>query len=222
MEQPIINSNVRDEQLIYPTNNDISLIDNNAIPPNDKYYIDLCMNSEDKKVVLETQIVRTDYDTFSLLRDANIVTGIMIAILCFGTSIPILMNFQLEKDGLYSYITVGIVDFIGFLIALYFILFAYDDIYLTLDPYSIKITKKARIRTKIINYNVDELEKAGLYYKYMPDSDGSSHYYFLYLVHKSGKKEKIKKICSKNKDIEFEGLKYFVDLLNNHIMKNRF
>ena len=221
MEQPIINSNVRDEQLIYPTNNDISLIDNNAIPPNDKYYIDLCMNSEDKKVVLETQIVRTDYDTFSLLRDANIVTGIMIAIVCFVPSILILKNFQLEKDGLYPYIVVGIGDFIGFLIALYFILFAYDDIYLTLDPYSIKITKKARIRTKIINYNVDELEKAGLYYKYMPGSD-SSHYYFLYLVHKSGKKEKIFKICSENKDIEFEGLKYFVDLLNNHIMKNRF
>ena len=116
----------------------------------------------------------------------------------------------------------GIFDYIGLDIVLYLIFFAYDDIYLTLEPYSIKITKKARIRTKIINYNVDELEKAGLYYNYIPDSDGDSHYYFLYLVHKSGKKEKIYKICSNKKDIELEGLKYFVDLLNNHIMKNRF
>ena len=222
MEQPLINSNVGNEQLIHPTNNGIILIDNSAIPPKDKYYIDLCMNSEDKNVVSVTQIVRTDYDTFSLLRDANIVSGIMIAILCFGTSGVALYHFILENYELFSYIVLGVVDFAMLSFALYFILFAYDDIYLTLDPYSIKITKKARIRTKIINYNVDELEKAGLYYNYIPDSDGDSHYYFLYLVHKSGKKDKIYKIRSKTKDIELEGLKYFVDLLNNHIMKNRF
>ena len=180
------------------------------------------MNSEDKNVVSGTQIARTDYDTFCLLRKTNIVTGIMIDIICFVPSAVSFYGFQLEKSELSSYIVVGVFDYVILNIVLYCIFFANDDIYLTLEPYSIKITKKARIRTKIINYNVDELEKAGLYYNYIPDSDGDSHYYFLYLVHKSGKKDKIYKIRSKTKDIELEGLKYFVDLLNNHIMKNRF
>ena len=223
MDQPIINSNSNDknEELIHPTNNYINIVDNNVIPPNDEYYIDQCMNLGEKKIVSANQIVRTEFDTFSLLRARNIVNTICYAILFLISNIIIFVFFrgELDKGGTTSYIILGVYDFIVAIALLFYFLFSYDNIYLTLEPYSIKITKKARIRTKIINYNIDELEKAGLYYNYRPYSDGPSHVYLLYLINKSGKKDIIYRVYSKEKNIQLDGLKFFVDLLNNHIIR---
>ena len=223
MNQPIINSNSNDanEQLIHPTSNYINIVDKNIIPPNDNYYNDQTMNFGEKKISSENQIVRTDFDIFSLLRAKSIVKTIFYAILYILTNIFAFVFFkdELDKSGTTSYIILGVYDFILAIGILIYFLFSYDNIYLTLEPFSIKITKKARIRTKIINYNIDELEKAGLYYDYRPNSEGPSHAYLLYLIHKSGKKDKIYSVYSNEKNIQLDGLKFFVDILNNHIIR---
>ena len=81
--------------------------------------------------------------------------------------------------------------------------------------------KQIKFKIKDITYNIDDLEGAELYYNYIRDSEGSSHIYKIHLVQKTGEKILIHRIESSKKDIVLNGLKYFVDLLNAHIKKNR-
>ena len=114
------------------------------------------------------------------------------------------------------------INVVGLIIAgIYYFFFSFGDKYLILDFGSIIIRKKARCRTDETIYLIEELERAELYFTYNKNNDGFSNIYKFVLHQKNGIKEIFHQIGSAKKDIELEGLKYFVDLINIHIMKNR-
>ena len=219
MEQPIINSKNKNEELIHPPQNYECLFDINAIPPLDKYYSDHFMDINEKGNYLSMQIIRTDFNKFNLKRIDTIANGI-IYFFC-AVLLPIIFIFAVKEKNLLIYICIGIDTLICVCLGLYYILFSFNNIYLTLDISSIIITNKARCRVKDVKYNIDEIQRAELYYNYEPDGKGPSDVYSIYLIQKSGTRQRIHKIQPDKKDIEIEGLKYFVDFINYHIMKNR-
>ena len=201
MDQPIINSNNPDEQLIYPTSDNSNLLNKNDSPPKDDYYIENLM-AQEKIRITSLQIVRTDINTFSLKRKGNTIKAIWLFILPIIAIFIVYFSDAAKNYGYIVYILLGI----SFLI---------------LSPGSIISRNKSRCKTKDITYNIDEIEGAELYYNYIRDSEGSSHVYKIHIVQKTGEKILIHRIESYKKDIELNGLKYFVDLLNDHIKKNR-
>ena len=218
MEQPIINSNDPNEQLIHPPQNYECTYDRNALTPFDKYYVDEYMNLNQKAEFNSLQIIRTDFNIFILQRKKNVLIGVMMIIIPMPC--PIILYFFKIRN-LFMYIGQGIISLIFICFGIYLICFAFEKLLLTLDPGSIIITNKARCRIKDKKYNIDEIERAELYYNYYPNSEDPSHVYKIYLIKRDGTREIIHEIYQGKKDNELEGLKYFVDLLNNHIMRNR-
>ena len=204
-------------ELIHPPQNYESLFDINAIPPFDNYYSDQFMNINEKENN-PIQIIRTDFNKFNLKRIDTTAKAILYFFFAF--ILPIIIFFAIKEKTLRDYIFLGIGILVFFVMGFYQIFFSFSNIYLTLDTHSIIITNKARCRIKNLKYNIDEIERAELYYNYSPDEDGPSDVYLIYLIQKSGKKKRIHKIQPGKKDIELGGLKYFVDFLNYHIMKN--
>ena len=205
-------------ELIHPPQNYESLFDINAIPPFDNYYSDQFMNINEKENN-PIQIIRTDFNKFNLKRIDTTAKAILYFFFAF--ILPIIIFFAIKEKTLRDYIFLGIGILVFFVMGFYQIFFSFSNIYLTLDTHSIIITNKARCRIKNLKYNIDEIERAELYYNYSPDEDGPSDVYSIYLIQKSGTRQRIHKIQPDKKDIEIEGLKYFVDFINYHIMKNR-
>ena len=220
MDQPIINSNNPDEQLIYPTSDNSNLLNKNDSPPKDDYYIENLM-AQEKIRITSLQIVRTDINTFSLKRKGNTIKAIWLFILPIIAIFIVYFSDAAKNYGYIVYILLGISFLIMASVGLYLLFWAVDKIYLVLSPGSIISRNKSRCKTKDITYNIDEIEGAELYYNYIRDSEGSSHVYKIHIVQKTGEKILIHRIESYKKDIELNGLKYFVDLLNDHIKKNR-
>ena len=218
MDQPIINSNNGDEQLIHPTSDNSYFLNKNDIPPKDDYYIENLI-AQEKLRITSMQIVRTGINIFSLKRKKNTVKAIWLFILPIIAIIIVYLSGAAKNYGYVVYILLGINFLIMVAVGLYLLFLAVDDIYLVLDPGSIIIRNKSKCKIKDIKYNIDEIEGAELYYNYFRDSEGSSHVYKIHLVQKSGEKIMIHRIESSKKDIELNGLKYFVDLLNDHIKK---
>ena len=80
MDQPIINSNNPDEQLIHPTSDNSNLLNKNDSPSKDDYYIEDLM-AQEKIRVTSLQIIRTEINTFSLKRKGNTIKAIWLFIL---------------------------------------------------------------------------------------------------------------------------------------------
>ena len=219
MEQPIINSNDPNEQLIHPPQNYECTFNSNALPPFDKYYVDEYMNLNQKAEFLSLQIIRTDYNIFILRRKESAPLGVLMIIA--SIIIPIIVYFSSMRKDLLIYIAMGLNSLILICAGIYYICYAFDKLILTLDPGLIIITSKARCRIKDKKYNIDEIERAELIYNYYPNSDGPSHVYTIYLIKRDGTREIFHKIYPGKKENELDGLKYFVDFINNHIMKNR-
>ena len=91
------------------------------------------------------------------------------------------------------------------------------DIKLFFESQSITIKKKGIFRTKTIVYNNLDLKGAEIYYKQEHRNKTQRHYYILYLVFNSGKKEEIHEYNSLELDRNPKGLKYLTDLINSHI-----
>ena len=104
-------------------------------------------------------------------------------------------------------------EIIGVILALVL----YYDITIELSSNSIIVNKKALFRNKTIIYTNIELEKAEIYYTKGRGRESIFHYYKLFLILKSGKKEKLFTISLRHLDPNPIGLKYFTDLLNAHI-----
>ena len=96
----------------------------------------------------------------------------------------------------------------------------YSNVNLFLEPNSIVLKKNSVFRRKTIIYNLGELERFALFYKYFSDGRIKRYYFILYFVKKNGKKDKYKDIIRRSMDNDFKGLKYFIDLINAHINKN--
>ena len=95
-----------------------------------------------------------------------------------------------------------------------------------LNPNSIISIKRALFKCKTKVYNIEELERAEIYYIYVVDTSGDvdeKFYSFrLYFITKSGKKELFHKIKSiSQKEERLKGVKYFIDLINLHIQQNK-
>ena len=95
MEQPIINKNNLNEQLIHPTQNYVGSFDNNAIPPCDEYYVDAFTDINQEANYLSSQITRTGYDTFILKRNGNTSKGDWFFI---GSIIALIIFFILNNE----------------------------------------------------------------------------------------------------------------------------
>ena len=65
-----------------------------------------------------------------------------------------------------------------------------------------------------------ELERAEICYKYNPSDDDYYHRFNLYFVKKDGKREIFCYIRTNKVDEDLKGVKYFIDLLNQHIFNN--
>ena len=95
-----------------------------------------------------------------------------------------------------------------------------------LNPNSIISIKRALFKCKTKVYNIEELERAEIYYIYVVDNTGDEvekfYSFRLYFITKSGKKELFHKIKSTSqKEERLKGVKYFIDLINLHIQQNK-
>ena len=98
--------------------------------------------------------------------------------------------------------------------------FIFEKKYLVIEQNSIIINKIALFRKKTIVYKMGELERAEICYKYDPSDDDYYHRFNLYFVKKDGKREIFCYIRTNKVDEDLKGVKYFIDLLNQHIFNN--
>ena len=75
------------------------------------------------------------------------------------------------------------------------------------------------LSTKNIVYHYGELERAELCYKNDPTEEGFRHTFYCYFVKKTGEREVFHTILTPKKDVDLKGVKYFIDLINQHIQK---
>ena len=65
-----------------------------------------------------------------------------------------------------------------------------------------------------------ELDKVGIIFRDLSDSEGHEYCYSLFLFKKSGKMGKILDIKTNEENADLQGIKYFIDVINNHILNN--
>ena len=109
-------------------------------------------------------------------------------------------------------------------ILMFFMGFCYGRIYhtyfLILKSNSLIINKIALFRKKTFSYYMGELDKAGIIFRNLTDSEGYEYCYSLILLKKYGEMEKIVDIKTSKKNVDLNGVKYFIDVINNHIQNN--
>ena len=120
-----------------------------------------------------------------------------------------------------SYI-IGALIFLLIFIILGFVFdhFRYFNENLILESNSIVCIKKFLFRKRKFIYNIGDLDMFALYYKYEKDSKNYRHIYIFYFVKKKGEKEKFLEFKKGSVCNYFQGVKYFIDLINTHINKN--
>ena len=127
---------------------------------------------------------------------------------------------------LISIIAAVIFGLIPFLVGFYIGCKCHHSIYIELESNSLILTRKAMFSKKVKIYQMGELERAEICYKYEKGSKGNSlHVFRIYLIKKSeGKEEKeeLYQITTTKEDANLNGVKYFIDLINEHIQKNMY
>ena len=223
MEQPIIDPNDREEQLYYPPPN---YIIENISPQEDKYFVDQTISSSNEEqnklrwmscLIRTIKITRTDISSFTLI-DLPIVYISIILIVVFGAlfSVSFLLNSKFDLE---SIIISGCVLLFIIIYSLCLSCKVHYKKYLTLEQNSIVLTKKALLSTKNIVYNYGELDRAEICYKNVPTGEGPSHRFIFYFVKKTGEREEFHSIGAPKPDVDLKGVKYCIDLLNQHIQK---
>ncbi len=219
MHQPIIDPTNREEQLYYSTiNNEINL--ENSSFQEDKYFIDQTIsNNQDEdtksKLLKIGKIIRTDLNSF-ILRELFFIKWTIIIYFILGIIIALGILYYIEFS-LNAVIASSVTVIIYYIYGICLGFKLYYNEYLVLESNSIVITKKSLFGKKDIVYNFGELEKAEIYYKYINSEDGYDHRFTIYLIKSSGEKEEIRRFDEKNIEVDLKGVKYFVDLLNEHI-----
>ena len=217
MEQQFlkIDPNINEEQLYYPPL-DFAFNPEVISPQEDEFFVDKTIRNE-KEDCCVNRITRTDINTFkykSLFLKMTVICTIVIGFLV-GLTTLISGNFSR-----YSIFT-GISSFLTCLIpAICIDCFGYCNINLKLEPNSIVLKKKSVFRRKTFVYNIGELERFALYYKYVKNEETYQHRYTLYFVKKEGKKDEYKEFKLEKMNKDFGGVKYFIDLVNSHIQNN--
>ena len=205
----------KEEQIYYPS---VDFVSNPQIgsPQEDKTFVDLTFKME-KEGCCSERIIRTDMNSFIHRNPFQkicvyffIITGISI-----GLIVAINDHFNLSSiiGGLVYILIFILIAFIGDCNG-------YFSENLILESNSIMIIKKSLFRKRRIIYNRGELDMFGLYYKYVKKSKKNKQKYTLYFIKKIGEKDKFLEITKDKNDNDFQGVKYFIDLINTHIKKN--
>ena len=210
-----IDPNIKEEQLYYPPL-DFAFNPEVISPQEDAFFADKTIRNE-KEDCCSNKITRTDINTFkykNLFLKMSVI-GTLVTGFAIGLATIISGNFS----G-YSIYT-GIASFLTLLIPSICIdSFGYCNINLKLEPNSIVLRKKSIFRRKTFIYNIGDLERFALYYKYVKGAEVSNHRYKLYFVKKEGKKDEYKELRLEKMNNDFGGVKYFIDLVNSHIQNN--
>ena len=216
MSQALIDPNNHEEQLYYPL--EYLNISNNDYFEQDDYFIDKTASNDIKESntkCKETRIVRTDIGAFTI-REIFLAKWLLFGYFIFP--IICITVFLIYKGiELISFIFAILILLCSVAYGIYTGISFYYSIHLLLKPNSITLTKKALFKKKVIIYNIDELEKAEICYKYI--SKIYTHRFVLYFVRTSGEKEEFHSINSDKSDVDLKGIKYFIDLINTHIQK---
>ena len=215
MEQPILDKNNPDEQLYYPPLNYISEPESNFYQKDHFFFDKTTSLTEDIKNSYYL-IIRNDINSFTINRGKEIICIVIFSLILI-ISFAIIAIINLEFNLL------NILKIIGFLILvgacpIYLGFKSIHTIYLLLESNSIIMTKKALFSTKIIIYYYGQLERAEIWYKHTPDHR-KKHIFILYLIKKKGRKETLHEIYL-YKLKKLKGIKFFIDLLNQHIQNN--
>ena len=210
-------------KIYYPSfDNEKSSNDNQ--PLNDEYFIDqtlMNVNENNNKKCCNDIIIRTDNNKFTIKKPGIKAFTIYVTIIGIISEISIIILFALLKFFLLLKIIIIIVNT---LFLIFYILFLflrnYYYIYLDLEPDSIIIRKKAVLSTKTSSYSINDLERAAIYNSYDDEYKTYEPHYLFYLELKSGEKVNfliIKEYTQINNNLN--GIKYFIDLINDHIQK---
>lgn len=217
-----------EQWISYPTNDFKNPNPDPNNYPNDKFFCDINFYNNNKKktkaekIDCENTIIKVDEKTFYLCKDVfeSIFFPIFFLVLAIFTAFPFLNPSKIPTI---MRIILIIIIIIFLILALYFSLAKFHTISLLFEPNSIAIIKKSMIRQKIIRYNTLELDKAEFHYKkgQSRTKRGRIVYTYnikIYLVFKTGLKELIREYQNNSfLDIEPDGIKYFIDLVNVHI-----
>ena len=216
MEQQFleIDPKKNEEQLYYPP---LDFASNPEIgsPQEDKYFVDETLKNV-KEGCCSDRIIKTDMNSF-IHRDMG--QQIMLYIfLSFGFIIVIFILLFTKVD-IYTLIPCLSILLIFLLLVFFFDRITYFNEQLILESNSILCNKKSLFRRRKIIYNISELDRLALYYKYEKSSKNYKHRYILYFIKTSGEKDKFMEFQKSKMVNDFKGLKYFIDLINNYIQK---
>ena len=222
MEEPIVNENNLNlnEKLFYPPPNyEINL--NNNPPENDHYYVDktIMNNINDNNKTLKSQIIiKTDFNTFKIIVSFR-AKALSIWFFILGVISVILIYFFMDEKLIKKLIFMAIQFVLMFIIGFCFGR-TYHTYFLILESNSLIINKIALLRKKTFSYYMGELDKAGIIFQDLSNSEVHKYYYSLFLFKKTGEMEKIVDIISLEENVDLKGVKYFIDAINNHIRNN--
>ena len=194
------------------------------LPLNDEYFVDqtsMNVNENNNRKCGNDLIIRTENNKFTIKKPGIKAFTIYVTVAGIIGEITLIIIFALIKFSTLLKIIIIITNtlFITFLIM--FLFFRnYYNIFLDLESDSIIIRKKACLSTKTSKYSINELERAAIYNSYDYEYKMYVPHYLFYLELKSG--EKVNFLIIKDyPEIKYNlnGIKYFIDLINEHIQK---
>ena len=220
MNQGLINPGNQTHQLYYPLDH-LKIPENNQCEE-DKYFIDQTIPGiqPEKYSCIESRIIRTDSRTFTYKKGSIFKWSVIIFLFIIPSSVAIITLFTIDKFELNDLIGYFFGLFLPFSSGICMGCCIDTGMDLILEPKSIKLIKKNMYIKKKTIYNFGELEKAEIWYYYDSEPNAYNHNFNLYFVRISGKKELFHTISSDRGNVELTGIKYFIDLINEHIQKN--
>ena len=219
MELPILDQNNHEEQHYYPPPNYECIPENNRVDEDD-YFVDETVVSptDDKRnKYFRGRITRKSVNSY-IIREVNLIKYMVIGSFLCTIIIPALFLIT-EKIDLYNIIVAVVLFLMTCSIPFYLGCKFFYLIYLDLESNSIILTKKAMFNKKVIVYNMGELERVEICYKYAPNTERNHHKFILYFIRKTGEREDFYSLLVPNLDVNLKGIIYFIDLVNEHIRK---
>ena len=220
MNLPILDQKNPDEQPYYPPSNYECIPENNKVEEDDYFVDETIFSSIDNKRnnCFKTKIIRKNINTY-IIREFDYIKYLIIASFIISFLFPVLFFITLKID-LFTIIMSFVCILIICVNPIIFGFCYFHLIYLDFEPNSIILTKKAMFTKKIIVYNMGELERAEICYKYIKYTKGYNHTFKLYFVRKTGEKEEFHCFGVLNLEVNIKGIIYFIDLVNEHIKKH--
>jgi len=210
-------------KIYYPSfDNEKPSTDNASL--NDEYFIDqtsMNVNENNNRKCGNDLIIRTENNKFTIKKPGIKAFTTYFTIAGIFGEITLIIICALIEFSSFLKIIVIITNTLFITLVILFLFFRnYYNIYLDLEPDSIIIRKKACLSTKTSKYYINELERAAIYNSYDDEYKMYVPHYLFYLELKSG--EKVNFLIIKDyPEIKYNlnGIKYFIDLINQHIQK---